>query len=166
MFPIACRWHRLAANVPVIWPTPLNKFNTKIWFVNRLRCGRNYTVIDWCVQNLQPSKECLVKSWYIEFHGTLLSSWGEETRGGGTTDGPVWRPVTYQTNALCGKENAHNVGPSISIILLSLIHRCFRNGVRRRSVIWLQSQMHFLSNCVQTLMQNNQTESKYVLQGC
>jgi hypothetical protein len=155
-------WHRLAGNVPVIWQTPLNKFNIKIWFVIRLLYGRNYTVIDWCVQNLQPAKECLVKSWYR----ISRSSWGEETRGGGTTDGPSWRPVTHQTNALCDKESAHNVVLCISAVLLSLTHRYFQNGVRRRSVICSQSQMHFLSHYVRTLMENNETESKYVLQDC
>jgi hypothetical protein len=40
----------------------------------------------------------------------------------GQTDGPMSPPVMYRMEALSGKENAHNLVPSITTILLSLVH--------------------------------------------
>ena len=56
------------------------------------------------------------------------------------TDGPSWRAVMYQTNALCGKESAHNVMPSISAILLPRARRYIEHGVKGSSVIFLQNR--------------------------
>jgi hypothetical protein len=137
-FQIACMWQRVAWNVPIIWQTPLKKFNINTRFVIRLRYGIYSIVIDWCGQNLTTREQCLVKPWYRTYFTELNSAAGERKHVvEGQTDGPSWRPVTYQTNALCGKKIAHNVMPSISTVLLPRAHRYIQHGGKRRSVICL-----------------------------
>jgi hypothetical protein len=151
MFQIARVWHMVAGNVPVIWQTPLEKFNIKIWFVIRLRYGRNYTVIEWWDKTYNP--QTVFSKILISNFTELYSAAGERKHVvEGQTDGPSWRPVTYQTNALCGKESAQNVMPSIATILLSRAHKHFQRGVKWRSVICSQRQMCFFSHYVQTLV--------------